>query len=204
MNKQEYLDQISARAPVQKKGLPGFLTSKFFWIVIGTLLGLALILGVGSALSGNKTSTEDKVSELVLQIAGLNEVIGSYQGSVKSSTLRGYSASLSSVLSNTNSQLTSFATETYKFKEKNVDEEIQNRVAEHIQELDNELFSAKITGNLDEIFDLKMVYEISLIASQEQSILSTAKNSALVDILSPSLDSLSNLSNEFDQYTLGM
>ena len=204
MDRKEYLNQISAKTTPTKKGLPSFLTSKFFWIIIACLFGIVLILGIGAALSGNKTTTEDRVTELILQLDGLNSTIGEYQDSIRSSTLRGYSASLSSILGSTSSNLTAFATEKYDYKPKNVDKKLQDSVNEHMTELNDELFSAKINGNLDEIFDLKMVYEISLVATQEEAILKSSQNESLQEMLTSSLSSLERLYDNFDQYTLGM
>ena len=204
MNKQEYLNQISAPAPVAKKGLPGFFRSKFFWIIIGALAALVLIMGIGAALSGNKVSPSERVSELILQIDGLNSTIGEYQNSLRSSTLRGYSASLAGSLGSTSANLTAYATEVYKYKEKDVPEEVRGPVDEHLNELNEELFSAKINGNLDEIFDLKMVYEISLVMTAEEALMKLVNNETLQGQLDSSLRSLENLYNDFDEYTVGM
>lgn len=203
MNKQEYLDQISAK-PAAKKGLPAFLTSKYLWIALVGVLILAALLGLGSSLSGNKITNKERIPELILQLNGLGETLETYQNSVKSSTLRSYSSSLSNVLSVASQTLTNYATQVYKYKEKSIPKTTQNRVAEHIQELNDELFDAKINGNLDEIFDLKMVYEISLLLAQAQAILDNTTSPELRTNLTSSISSLTNLYNQFDGYQLGM
>lgn len=205
MDRKEYLNQISNNAkPVKKSGgLPDFVHSKIFWVIIG-VLGLAVIIMIiGGVLSGSKKDTpQDRLYTLLLRIDNTRSIVDEYQVDVKNSTLRGYGTSLSSILGNTSSQLTSYVTEVYKYKPKNVPEKIQTTATENADELNNELFVAKINADLDNIFDLKMVHEIAVITNQEADILNTTKNEDIIGILSPSLDSLTNLYDDFNEWTI--
>ena len=206
MDRKEYLNQISNQAkPVKKRGgLPEIFHSKILWIIVG-VLGLAvLIMIIGGILSGNQQPPQNRLYRLLLQIDNTRASVDEYQPYVKNSTLRGYSASLSSILGSTSSDLTAYVTATYNYKPKTVPEKIQTDAAQYAEELNHDLFVAKINGDLDNIFDLKMVHEITLIANQEVDILNTTKNEDLINILSPSLDSLTNLYNNFDQWTIDM
>lgn len=205
MDRKEYLNQISQQAkPVQKRGLPDFFKSKIFWLILGILAFAILIMAVGGAISSNQEPPQNRLYRLLLQLDNTRASVDEYQPDVKSSTLRGYSASLSSILSNTSSELTAYLTAVYQYKPKVIPEKIQAEAAAHSEELNNELFVAKINGDLDNIFDLKMVYEISLISTQEAAILEKTTNEDLSGILLPSYQSLQNIYNDFDDWTVGM
>ena len=204
MDRKEYLNQISKSAkPVKKRGgLPDFIHSKIFWGIVGALAFALLIIIVGSVLSGSKEPPQNRIYALLLQIDNTRNSVDEYQTEVKNSTLRGYATSLSSILSNTSSELTAYASAVYKYKPKTVPQKIQRQATEHSDELNNDLFVAKINGDLDNIFDIKMSYEIELIANQEAAILSTATNEDLIGILTPSYESLSNLYDDFNEWTI--
>lgn len=203
MDKQEYLNQISAQhQPAPKNNLfQKILHSKFLWIGLGCVAALIVIMLIGSALSSGKVSVKDRLSELILHINNVNATISEYQPNIKSSDLRSYSASLSSILSNTSSDLTTYATEKYNFKEKNIDKQIVADETNANTELNQELFEAKINGILDRIYAHKMAYEINLITVNEQQILSASSNEDLASILTSSYDSLMNLEPKFDQFS---
>ncbi len=204
MDRQEYLNQISAGVKPPKPRVRSLFSSKFFWIVIACVLFMAIILIAGNLATSNRVTVEDRVVELLLHVDNTYDIIDEYQSDLKSSTLRGYSASLSGILGGTSGQLTTYATEKYGYKPKSVDKEVQSAADQAHQELNDELFSAKINGELDNFFALKMVYEISTILTPEQAILNTTKNEDLTNILTSSHESLTNLYNNFDGYQAGM
>ena len=204
MDRKEYLNQISAKAAPAKKGLPAFFASKYFWIVIACVVAIIALLGIGSAISGSKEPPQNRLYSLLLQVDNVHSAVEQYQNDVKSSTLRGYATSLNTILASTSGQLTAFVTEVYKYKPKLVPEKIQAEAAQHNDELNNELFEAKITGDLDEIFDLKMVYEISLIMNLEEVVLQNSNNEALIEMLTNSYNNLQKQYSDFDDWNLGM
>ena len=202
MDKQDYLNQISVtNRPIKQSKFSGVLSSKFFWVgIIGASL-LAIILIIGSLIGGGKTSTKDKIFALILHIDNTSEIIGDYQPSVKSSDLRSSSASLNGVLSDTSKKLTSFATEKYNFKEKDIKKDITEEATLAKDGLEAELFEAKINGILDRIYAHKMAYEISFIINSEVQILNSASDEALKEILNTSYNSLDNLYSKFDEFS---
>ena len=204
MDRKEYLNQISAKPTPTQKGLPAFFTSKYFWIVIACVIAIIALLGIGSAISGSKEPPENRLYSLLLQVDNVHSATEEYQNIIKSSTLRGYATSLNTILATTSGELTAYVTEVYKYNPKKLPEKLQAEATQHSEELSNELFEAKITGNLDEIFDLKMVYEISLILNQEDAILKTAKNEALVNMLTNSYNNLMAQYTNFDEWSIGM
>ena len=201
MDKQEYLNQISAKNRPPEKPLMKLLKNKFLWIGVGAVVILIAIAMIGSALGGNKTSGRDQLIALLTRIDNTNSVISEYQPEVKSSDLRSYSASLSSILSTTSSDLTTYMQDKLKFKKKEVPKKIADEETKAKTELTDELFAAKINGYLDRIYALKMAYEISIITTREEQILKSSKTESLNQILTSSHDSLENLYDKFDNFT---
>lgn len=202
MQGQEYLNQISAsNRPEQKSKLGGILSSKFFLIGAGLVAALIVIIVIGMALSGNKGGEEDNCYKLYLHLESTAEVIGEYQDSVKSSTLRASGASLRGVLENTKKDLESYLTEKYDFTPKKISEDLTLEMTTEKDELMSELFEAKINGNLDRIFAHKMAKEIALIASEEAKISKSTKNDTLKGLLKTSYDSLDSLYNNFNDFS---
>ena len=204
MQGQEYLNQISAtNRPVKQSKMGGILTSKYFLIGAGFFLLLIIIIIFGSILSGGKGDEKSNSFKLDLHIASTIEVINTYQKDVKSSTLRGNSSSLGSVLSTTKSNLDTYFTEKYKIKDvaKEADKDFIAEANTAKDELVSELFNAKITGNLDMLYAQKMAYEISLIASEEKTLMNQTKNETLKAILDESYKSLDNLYDSFNNFS---
>lgn len=201
MDKQEYLNQISAKNRPTKKSGNKIFSSKFFWVGVIGVVALILIIIVGSMLGGGKTSTKDKLFSLILHIDNTSEIIEEYQANIKSSDLRSISASLNSVLSNTSKDLNNYAAEKYNSKEKNTSEKITEEETVAKDDLYNELFEAKINGILDRIYARKMAYEISIIVAREEQILKASDDDMLKEHLNDSLNSLNILYDKFDNFS---
>lgn len=201
MDRQEYLNQISMKSRPAKNSRSGVFASKFFWVgVIGAAIFI-LILIIGGILSGARGNNKDRLLALVLHIDNTSEAIGEYQPNVKSSDLRSYSASLNGVLSNTSRELTNYIAEKYNMKPKDANENIAEEETLAKDDLVNELFEAKINGNLDRIYAHKMAYEISLITSREIQLYKSTNNESLKEILDTSYNSLSNLYDKFNDFS---
>lgn len=202
MDRQEYLNQISAVNRPAKGSKSGIFSSKFFWIGAIGVAALLLIIIMGAALGGNKgNSPKDKLYSLLAHINGVSEAIGTYQNNVKSSILRADSASLANILSATSGRLNSYVATNYDTEKKDsIPEEIIAEEAVAKEELMNELFEAKINGILDRTYAHKMSYEISLISSSEDQILKTAKDDELIEILTTSRSSLEVLYDNFNEF----
>ena len=184
-----------------KNSKSGIFASKFFWVgVIGAAIFI-LILIIGGILSGARGNNKDRLLALVLHIDNTSEAIGEYQPNVKSSDLRSYSASLNGVLSNTSRELTNYIAEKYNMKPKDANENIAEEETLAKDDLVNELFEAKINGNLDRIYAHKMAYEISLITSREIQLYKSTNNESLKEILDTSYNSLSNLYDKFNDFS---
>lgn len=155
----------------------------------------------GNVMSGSKGSEKDLAYTLKLHLDGTTSVISEYQELVKSSILRSSSASLSSILSNINRDLTAYITEKYNFEAEKVPENMAQQAVLERDGLTQDLFEAKINGNLDRIYAHKMTYEISLIANEEANLINATNNDKLKEVLKTSYDSLSNLYSDFNDFS---
>lgn len=202
MDGQSYLNEISMANRPAKKSKANFLKSKFFLVGMIGAIGLLLIFILGMVLGGGKTGIKEQSITLKLRLNNVASVVSTYQPDVKSSVLRSNSASLHSVLVNTNESLGTYLEEKYNFKrDKDAPEKIANVEDAHMEDLSNELFTAKINGLLDRTFTYKMIYEISLILTMERKINSATSDSNLKSIMDTSIQSLENLYNAFNEFS---
>lgn len=203
MDGQEYLNKISAELqPKTQKQKEGRLGPKIFIIVAIGVVAFILIAILGAALGGPNKGEKSKTFQLLAHLENTTEMIAEYQPSVKSSDLRSSSASLYSVLSNTKSELTEYATDKYKLKAmKDIDKNILEQAKTEQDALNEELFKGKINGILDRVYAYKMAYEISMLKLQEDDLYTVTHNDTLKDILNKSYDSLENLYDKFNNFS---
>lgn len=208
MEGQQYLDQISElnkpTKPVGSKGgfnLRNILTSKFF--IVGAIgLGVLIVLIIiGAILGGGKDSEKTLCYRLELHLSKTVEVIQEYQNNIRSSTLRSSSASLQGVLANTDNKLVTYLEGKYNFKSKDIDKKIETEALTAQDELNNELFEAKINGILDRIFAHRMAYEISLFTTEEAKLINSTNDNDLKSLLEESYSSLENLIPNFEDFS---
>ena len=204
MDKKEYLEQLNASVRPNKKPMGGkfsFVSSKAFKIILGLLGAMVVFIIIGVIISNSKDSLQKRVIDLKLHLDNTATIISDYQPSVKSSEIRSNSASLSSVLNSTNSELTNYILEKWKIKK--IDKKLQEEAALEKDKIESDLFTAKINGILDRIYNHKMSYEISLILNEESAILKATKDEKLKNILTTSSNSLENLSIKFNDFSEG-
>ena len=204
MESQDYLNQISAKPASAKssKGISGILGSKITWLIAGALGLFILFAIVGAVLNAGKGNVKEDAIWLQLHLESVSEVISEYQPKVKSSGLRSSSASLSTVISNTENKLLNYLTEKYDYK-KNKDKDLATEVKTEQDALMNDLFEAKITGNLDRIYAHKMAYEITKFMSEESNLHKETRDDVLKDILNESYGSLETLYDSFNNFSEG-
>ena len=185
--------------PTTKKA-PDFLSSSIFKILIGAAIAFIFIFILGGILSNSKGNLKNNIISLKLHVDNISSSISTYQPNVKSSELRGYSASLASVLSETSKDLTTYLEEVYEYKEKNTDEKIIANETALSEELEATLFKAKINGLLDRTYAHEMAYEISIILARESEIYNSVK-AGFQEPLKSSYDSLANLYDKFNDFS---
>lgn len=201
MDGQEYLNQISAKNRPLKAPKRGIFSSKYFIISAIGVGALILIIIIGSLLGGGKGGEKNTGSALILHLNNTTEEIQKYQLEIKSSDLRSSSASLQSLLSTTSKDLTTYMEEKYDFKDNKVEKKMLAEADAAKEELDAELFDAKITGALDRTFAHKMAYEITLIQNEEVKMMKETKNDDVKSGLQKSYDSLEVLYPKFNDFS---
>lgn len=201
MDGKEYLNQIASTVRPEKKSRAGFMSSPIFKVAIGGILAFSIIAIVGAVLTGGKANLKDQCVGLKLQLDNALSVISSYQSDLKSSDLRSSSASLRGVLSNTNRDLTEYITQKYEYKAGKEKTDLVEEAKSHKDEMESDLFNAKINGTLDRIYALKMAYEISLVMTKETTIYNATSDSTLKEILNTSYDSLNTLYSGFNDFS---
>ena len=202
MEGQEYLNQISAtNRPAAKSGFGRTIPVKYLWIGLAIAAVIVFFVVIGTALSNSKSSEKELGFALQMHIDSTQSIINEYQRNVKSSILRSSSSSLSGVLANTNSGLSAYLNEKYKALDKNAAAKLQTEIDTTRDGILNDLFAAKINGNLDRIYAHKMAYEVSMIMSEESKIFESTKDDVLKEILETSYNSLGNLYDQFNDFS---
>lgn len=201
MDGREYLNQIAAANRPVGKTSGNIMSSKFFKFGLIAVGALVLIIILGTILGGGKGGEKNQSIELYLHIKNTNEMVQKYQPNIKSSELRSNSASLSVILTDVYKKIESYLTEKYDFKEKDIKGKVADEAESKKEELDEELFEAKINGTLDRVFAYDIAYEISMLMSEETKLLKSAKDETLKEALTSNYNSLENLYSKFNDFS---
>ncbi len=202
MDGQDYLNQISASVrPEKKQGFTGILSSKFFIFGVVSLIILIGTIIIGSILGGAKGDEKDSLARLKLNMETVYNIVGDNQRTIKSSVLRSSNATLLSILSNSNRDINNYLEEKYAVKDDDIDKNIIEEDKLNKEGIEADLFNARINGNLDRVFAVKITYEISSIMNQEGKIYNSTKSDELKQIISNSYSSLENLYNDFSSFS---
>lgn len=199
MDDKEYLKHISSTVRPQKAPNTGFTSSPLFKVILFGVIGLILIIVLGSFLGDGDGKT--KLASLQLHLDNTSELISVYQKSIKSSDLRSTSASLYSVLTNTSREVEDFLKTNYEFSVGSLEQNVKDQATINKDELDAELLEAKINGLLDRVFVLKIKYEISAFMAEETDIYNSTSNESLQTIIGSSYSSLSTLYDKLDSFS---
>lgn len=198
MDNQAYLNQIAAsNRPEKTPKFSGVLKNNIFKIGAIAVGLFILIFIIGQILSGIKGDPKQDFFDFKARLDNTSKTIKSYQGLVKSSRLRSYSASLATILSTTTKATEDYSTRTYQ-KTKIAGTEAVTKAAE---ELENDLHDAKINGFLDRVYARKLAYEISVIMAEESKLIKSIKDEEYKKALQSSYDSLSVIKDSFASFS---
>lgn len=200
MDKQEYLNEISASTRPVAPPKKSIFSSKILWVILAGVVAFVILAIIGALISGSGSSVKDRLYALITRIDNTSAVIDEYRSDIKSSSLRSDTASLSTILSNTSKSLTDYATAKYNYKPKDVKQSVQEEETLAKDALTDELFKAKINGLLDDTFAHKMAYEVSIIMTREAQLMKSTSDD-LYSILDGSYQSLDILYHKFDNFS---
>ncbi len=174
-------------------------------IAAGAVVLFILLAVIGGVLSGSKSSPKQKIYAFNMHIDNTAEVFDEFRNKVKSSELRSYYTTLSSLLVNVRGQLDSYLSSKNNGKNEDAKKILGEKKIEQLtlerDDLENELFEAKINGNLDRVYENKMTYEIATLMNEESEIAKSSSDESLKSIMEGSYTSLENLYNQMSNFS---
>lgn len=209
MDNMAYLQQISSPTPQQAKSpIASLFSGRLIKILIGLAVLAILIIIIGSLIPQNSGNSErSQVEQIQLRSSNLIKTIGTYNKSLKSSSLRSTGQSLSSVLAETNRNLAALLKSDYSVSEEekesasSLSKDTKTSEENYINKLNQTLENARLNANLDRTYARQMALETAILSSLESSLLAKTSNNNLKTILTTSLNNLSPLHNAFDNFT---
>lgn len=204
MDNMAYLQQIATPPKKEKTSIGSLMNGPLFKVLIGVGILAIIIIIVGIATSGHKTTERPLVEQIQLRSANLIKTIGTYNKKLKSSTLRSYGQSLSAVLNETDHELTTLMKSDYPATEDedNADSKsLKTSEQNYINKVNETLETARLNAVLDRTYANQMALEISLLSSLESSLIAETSNDTLKSYLSTSINNLSALHNSFDNFS---
>ena len=156
---------------------------------------------IGSMLGGGGENAKTSAIKLLLHLDNTAEVISDYQSDIKSSDLRSSVATLHSLLTDASRRVTSYLENNYGYRSGSADKKLTEQADLDRENLESDLFNAKINGILDRIIAHKMEYEITIFQSEEQTLSKEANDGELKSALSSSMNSLETLYDKFNSFS---
>ena len=200
MNDLDYLNQISANVTPSKQATGGFFDkkTKMIAIILGAVLLIAIILMIAMSSAPSEPTTSDELDRIYQRTNSLEETVTEYSKNLKSSTLRSSAASLSTLLANMKSSTESFLDTKYgakPAKEASADD------TKLIEDTTTTLEKARLNGILDRYFAKEMYYQIEKLLILENAAAKKTSDEEIIEFLQSTFDSLSRLSDTFDNFS---
>ena len=201
MNDMAYLQQISVGTNPSPAPSPLFSGKAFklLGLFAGIALFLILLLTLVSALTPKETSLDTELSRIYLRASSLNEMVTSYNSSVKSSSLRASGASLSVLLTELSTSSASSLDTLYGLKSDKLSLSAEDSAL--LDKSTTALESARLNGILDRAFASEMSYQISHLLILEDLALSKSSDPAVSSYLESSRSSLTTLQSSFSNFS---
>ena len=201
MNDMAYLQQISAGTNPSPASSSLFSGRAFRLLGLFAAAALVIILALAllSAATPKESSLDVELSRINLRASSLNELISSYNSSVKSSSLRASGASLSVLLTELASSSSSSLETLYGISASDLS--LSSDDAALLDKSSSALESARLNGILDRAYASELSYQISHLLILEELALSKSSNSAVSDYLSSSYSSLTTLQSSFSNFS---
>ncbi|MBQ1528579.1 hypothetical protein IIZ77_02960 [Candidatus Saccharibacteria bacterium] len=196
MNDLEYLNQISAGVNQQPKPT-GFFDKKMkivFGILAGVLILFIILLAAGGSSKAPEVTATSELNRLYTRSNELIKTVSTYNGSVRSSSLRSTGTSLSTLLTELSSTSASYLGDA-KVDDADPDD------AQNLTELNNTLEKARLNGILDRNYAHEMDYQIRYLLIIEDSVREKTTDANLKSYLTSSAESLSRLGDTFNNFS---
>ncbi len=201
MNSLEYLNSISR--PAQATSAPSaLLDQKPVKIGLFALLGIVILAIIFMFLSSNSTPSGPaelgNLEVLYSRLTDLSSKVSTYNKQVKSPSLRSTGSSLSIILTNSTSNLSSLLLSDYGLEPEKIAPS-----AELTSEFETSLASlekARLNGLLDRTYANELEYAVSVLLAVESSALDKTENESLKSVLESSTSSLENIESDLSDY----
>lgn len=199
----DYLNQIAKdNRTASKVSLSKFPIEPKWLKIIGLgILGVILIIIVGSLLGNLGHKERDLIDQIYARSINLNASISEYNSRLKSSELRSMGTSLSNVLAETSSKIAALLPSEFGADGTDPrDEATTTSEAEHIAEVNTDLNYGWLNGLLDRYFVMTMSREIVLLMSLETEATEKTSSDPLKSVLVNSWNNLNSLETQFSAY----
>lgn len=200
MNDFDYLNEISAKTPVEKPAAPFF--DKKLKILLFTLIGVVVVvvatLLLVVALTPAETNPVSELSELNLRSSSLQKTLSTYNSKVKSSKIRSAGTTLSTSLLALETSTKSTLKDSYGLESSSLSLSASSQSL--LDSTTKNLESARLNGLLDRYFAREMAYQIAHLLLLEETALSKTSDSAVKEYLESSHDSLSHSYGTFSSF----
>ena len=200
MNDFDYLNEISAKTPVEKPAAPLF--DKKLKILLFTLIGVVVVvvatLLLVVALTPAETNPVSELSELNLRSTSLQKTLSTYNSKVKSSKIRSAGTTLSTSLLALETSTQSTIKDSYGIESSSLSLSASSQSL--LDSTTKNLESARLNGLLDRYFAKEMAYQIAHLLLLEETALSKTSDPAVKEYLESSHDSLSHSYETFSSF----
>lgn len=164
---------------------------------------VATLVVIGLSIALNTGSSPDKLSyQLVQRIDNTNDVVESYQKTVKNSSLRALNSSLRIYLTNTVNDLKEPLAVNGINSEK-VPKAIAALEKKSIEELSTRLEEGRLFGTFDRAYAREMSYQLETIVGLMREIYNSTTSKSLKESLDEAYKSLEPIQKEFAAFNEG-
>ena len=213
MDNMAYLQQIAGNnnslAAKPMKGDSPLAKIFNIWTLLiggGVLVIFIIILVVVAAISKVDTKDQDLMKQSYFRAYYLlEETLGEYSGSVKSSDIRNMSASLKSVLNEIMLNELNLLLSEYEIEVDSLDEEEDAIMADEHNEvgkLNETLETARLSGTLDRVYVREMAMQIAYLRAYQSEIVERTKNDAIQQFSMKAETNLDNLYTQFHEFNI--
>lgn len=204
MNDLDYLNQISSPLPsdLPPTGIKSLTSGPLFKILIG-ILAFVIISVIGviliTALTPKEVTIESELTRINLRSTYLLDYISTYSPRVKSSNLRAAGSTLSTALTQLETNTSKTLSEIYGLSP--TESDLSPEDSKLLEDTSLALEHARLNGLLDRYFASEMAYQISHLLILEDATISRSPDPEVTEYLESSRATLTQLEETFSSFS---